>query len=76
MRYDNEYTDGLSSLSVHIFKEVYFSSCDHISCKAHKAGEGCIRFLGRLDWNSSCHGQHKAPIDIKIFSEAISPTAC
>ena len=46
MRYDNECIDGLLSLSVHIFKEVYFSSYDHISCKAHKVGEGCIRFLG------------------------------
>ena len=36
MRYDNEYIDGLFSLSVHIFiyLEVY-----QISCKAHKGGE-------------------------------------
>ena len=30
VRYDNEYIDGLLSLSVHIFKEVYISSCDQI----------------------------------------------
>ena len=35
VRYVNEYIDGLFSLSVHIFKEVYISSCDQISCKAH-----------------------------------------
>ena len=46
MRYDNEYIDGQLSLSVHIFKEVYFLCCDHISCKAHKVGEGCIRVFG------------------------------
>ena len=46
MRYDNKYIDGQLSLSVHIFKEVYFSCCDNISCKAYKVGEGCIRFLG------------------------------
>ena len=34
VRYVNEYIDGLLSLSVHIFKEVYISSCDQISCKA------------------------------------------
>ena len=28
VRYDNEYIDGLLSLSVHIFKEVYILSCD------------------------------------------------
>ena len=28
MRYVNEYIDGLLLLSVHIFKEVYISSCD------------------------------------------------
>ena len=31
VRYDNEYIDDLLSLSVHIFKEVYISSCDQIS---------------------------------------------
>ena len=46
MRYVNEYIDGLLLLSVHIFKEVYISRCDQISCKAHMVGEGCIRFLG------------------------------
>ena len=30
---------GLLSLSVHIFKEVYISRCDQISCKAHMVGE-------------------------------------
>ena len=39
VRYVNEYTDGLLSLSVHIFKEVYISSCDQISCKALMVGE-------------------------------------
>ena len=46
VRYDNEYIDDQLSLSVHIFKEVYFSCYEHISCKAHKVGEGCMRFLG------------------------------
>ena len=36
---DNEYIDGLLSLSVHIFKEVYISRCDQISCKVDKVGE-------------------------------------
>ena len=35
VRYVNEYIDGLLSFSVHIFKEVYISSCDQVSCKAH-----------------------------------------
>ena len=39
VRYVNEYIDGLFSLSAHIFKEVYISSCDQISCKAHMVGE-------------------------------------
>ena len=39
VRYVNEYIDGLLALSVHIFKEVYISSGDQISCKAHKVGE-------------------------------------
>ena len=39
VRYVNEYIDGLLSLSVHIFREVYISSCDQISCKAHMVGE-------------------------------------
>ena len=39
VRYVNEYIDGLLSLSVHIFKEVYITSCDQISCKAHMVGE-------------------------------------
>ena len=39
VRYFNEYIDGLLSLSVHIFKEVYIWSCDQISCKAHMVGE-------------------------------------
>ena len=39
MRYVYEYIDGLVLLSVHIFKEVYISSCDQISCKAHKVGK-------------------------------------
>ena len=48
VRYDNEYIDGLLSLSVHIFKEVYISSCDQISCKAHKVGER-LRKVFRLN---------------------------
>ena len=39
VRYINEYIDGLLSLTVHILKEVYISSCDQISCKAHMVGE-------------------------------------
>ena len=44
--YVNEYIDGLLSLSVHIFKEVYISSCDHISCKAHIVGERMHKVFG------------------------------
>ena len=58
MRYDDEYIDhGLLSFSLHIFKEVYISSCDRISCKAHKVRERLHKFFGLIDWNSSCHGQ-------------------
>ena len=39
MRYVNDDIDGLLLLSVHIFKDVYISSCDQISCKAHMVGE-------------------------------------
>ena len=39
MRYDKDYIDGLLSLSVHIFQEVYILRCDQISCKAHMGGE-------------------------------------
>ena len=39
VRYVNEYIDGLLLLSVYIFKAVYISSCDQISCKAHMVGE-------------------------------------
>ena len=48
LRYDNEYIDGLLSLSVHIFKEVYISSCDQISCKAHKVGEMLHKVFGLI----------------------------
>ena len=46
MRYDNDYIDGLLSLSVHIFKEVYMWSCDRIYVKHIWEGKGCVRFLG------------------------------
>ena len=46
VRYVNEYIDGLLSLSVHIFKEVYISSCDQISCKAHMVGERMHKVFG------------------------------
>ena len=46
VRYVNEYIDGLLSLSVHIFKEVYILSCDQISCKAHMVGERMHKFFG------------------------------
>ena len=46
VRYVNEYVDGLLSLSVHIFKEVYISSCDKISCKAHMVGERMHKVFG------------------------------
>ena len=46
MRYVNEYIDGLLSLSVHIFKEVYIWSCDEISCKAHMVGERMHKAFG------------------------------
>ena len=46
VRYVNEYIVGLLSLSVHIFKEVYISSCDQISCKAHMVGERMHKFFG------------------------------
>ena len=45
VRYDNEYIDGLLSLSVPIFKEVYISWCDQISCKAHMVGERMHKVL-------------------------------
>ena len=48
MRYDNEYIDGLLSLSVHIFKEVYMWSCDRISCKAHMGGERMHKVFGLI----------------------------
>ena len=48
MRYDNEHIDGLLSLSVHIFKEVYILSCDQISCKAHKLGERPHKVFGQI----------------------------
>ena len=44
MRYVNKYIDGL--LSVHIFKEVYISRCDQISCKAHMVGERMHKVFG------------------------------
>ena len=48
MKYDNEYIDGLLSLSAHIFKEVCNSRCDQISCKAHtcKVGERLHKVFG------------------------------
>ena len=46
MRYVNEYIDGLLSLSVHIFKEVYISSCDQNSCKAYMVGERMHKDFG------------------------------
>ena len=46
VRYVNEYIVGLLSLSVHIFKEVYISSCDQISCKAHMVGERMYKVFG------------------------------
>ena len=48
VRYVNEYIDGLLSLSVHIFKEVYILSCDQISCKAHKVGERLHKVFGLI----------------------------
>ena len=48
MRYDNEYIDGLLWLSVHIFKEVYISSCDQISCEAHMEGERMHKVFGLI----------------------------
>ena len=48
MRYENEYIDGLLSVSVYIFKEVYISSCDQISCKAHKLGERLHQVFGLI----------------------------
>ena len=39
VRYVNDDIDGLLLLSVHIFIDVYISSCDQISCKAHMVGE-------------------------------------
>ena len=35
MKYDNEYVDGLLSLSVHIFKEVYISKVRPIAIKLY-----------------------------------------
>ena len=46
VRYVNEYIDGLLSLSVHFFKEVYISSYDQISCKAHMVGERMHKVFG------------------------------
>ena len=48
MRYVNEYIDSLLSLSVHIFKEVYISSCDQISCKVQKVGERLHKVFGLI----------------------------
>ena len=48
VRYGNEYIDGLLSLSVQIFKEVYISSCDQISCKADKVGGRLHKVLGLI----------------------------
>ena len=48
VRYDHEYIDGLLSLSVHIFKEVYILNCDQISCKAHKVGERLHKVFGLI----------------------------
>ena len=44
--YVNEYIDGLLSLSVHIFKEIYILSCDQISCKALVVGERLHKVFG------------------------------
>ena len=44
--YVNEYIDGLLSLFVRIFKEVYISSCDQISCKSHIVGERMHKVFG------------------------------
>ena len=63
MRYVNEYIDGMLSFSVYIFKEVYVSSCDPFSCKAHMVEERMHKFFGLT--GAMAHGQHKAPIDIK-----------
>ena len=46
VRYVNEYTDGLLSLAVHIFKEVFISGCDQISCKEHMVGERMHKVFG------------------------------
>ena len=46
MRYVNEYIDGLLSLSIHIFKEVYISSGDQISCKAHMVDKRMHKVFG------------------------------
>ena len=48
VRYVYEYIDGLLSLSAHIFKEVYISSCDQISCKAHKVGKRLHKVFGMI----------------------------
>ena len=48
VRYDNEYINDLLSLSVHISKEVYISSCDQMSCKAHKLGERLWKGIGLI----------------------------
>ena len=46
MRYVNEYIDGLLSLSVYILKEVYISSSDQNSRKAHMVGERVHKGFG------------------------------
>ena len=47
VRYDNHHRIFMVSCHcLFTFSKKYISSCDHISCKAHKVGEGCIRFLG------------------------------
>ena len=48
VRHANEYIDGLLPLSVHIFKEVYISCCDQISCKAHMVGERMPKVFGLI----------------------------
>ena len=68
VRYVIEYIDGLLSLSVDIFKEVYILCCDQVSCKAHIVG-GKDAYGFWADWIGTlvamAHGQHKAHIDVK-----------
>ena len=72
----------LSSVVVHTFKLEYLwsqlANLDQILCVASLGlGKGCIRFWGRLDQNSSYHGNRKAPLtyngenDVSTFSRLL-----